>query len=340
MGNTARIALVVAVAGAAWVVAYTCGRTLSRAHALPVQDSSGAKAHDRWAELVRHDRAARPNAKPQPHASFPPLPDGPFGATIDELKRRAEAGDASAAFALADGYRDCAYYQPPKDDAELNSRVEEKTAGSLSVYDQVVDQVNERAAQNGVDPPKIPKVDTMEVYDEAMTAERAHRDRCRGVAAADARRWREWYGRAAALGDVEAQVGYWNFAFQSTSIDSLDEVRKEKADAADYLDRALAAGDARALGAIGQVFQSGYYDEPDPFMAHAYFFAASLAPNAPIETIPWTGTGLLRLTSGNDTATYYGRWLATTASTLDPAAIAESERLGAALYASCCGGAR
>jgi len=117
-------------------------------------------------------------------------------------------------------------------------------------------------------------------------------------------------------------------------------VRQVKADAADDLDRALAAGDPRALGAIAEVFRIGYYDEPDPFMAHAYYFAASLAPNAPIETIPWTGTGFLRLTSGNDTSTYYRRWLATTASSLDPAAVAESERIGATLYANCCGGAR
>jgi hypothetical protein len=340
MGNAARIAVFVAAAGAAWIVAYTCGRSMSPAYELPSQPAAGATARDRWAELVHHDRAARRNAKPEPHASFPALPDGPFGATIDALKRRAEVGDASAALALANGYRDCEYYQPPKDDAELNARAEEQTAGSLSAYDQIVDQVKERAAQNGVDPPKIPKVETMDVYDKTLKAEREHRDRCSGVPPADARQWRDWYGRAAALGDVKAQVGYWNFAFQHASVEPLDEVRREKADAATYLDRALAAGDPRALGAIGQVFLSGYYDDPDPFMAHAYFFAASLAPNAPIETVPWTGTGLLRLWSGSDTATYYGRSLAATAKDLDPAAVAESERIGAALYANCCGGVR
>lgn len=61
---------------------------------------------------------------------------------------------------------------------------------------------------------------------------------------------RDWYGRAAALGDVEAEVGYWNFAFQHASVEPLDAVRQVKADAADDLDRALAAGDPRALGAI------------------------------------------------------------------------------------------
>lgn len=337
MGNASRFALFVAAASAAWIVSYTCGR-FAAPSAAPAHAESGAKPQDSrepWAKLVhRGNHSAKPTAR----TPAQPPPEGPFGATIDELKRRAETGDASAALALAKGYRECEYYQPPKDDAELDQRVEESTASSLSLYDQIVDQVKERAAQNGVDPPKIPKVESMQVYHEHMKSETEQRDRCRGVQVADARQWRDWYGRAAALGDIEAEIGYWNFAFQRASVVPLDEVRDIKADAADYLDRALAAGDPRALGAIAEVFRGGYYDEPDPFMAHAYYYAASLAPSAPIETIPWTGTGLLRLTSGNDTASYYGRWLATTASALDPAARVEAERLGASLYASCCGG--
>jgi hypothetical protein len=157
---------------------------------------------------------------------------------------------------------------------------------------------------------------------------------------ADAEHWRGWFGQAAALGDEDAMLAYWHIAFVAESEASFAGLGEEKALAAAYLERAYESGDPRALAAIAEVYRAGYYADPDPFMAHAYFFAAAQSANAPILTLPWIQGGLELLGTGSDTATYYAIGLRQTGAMLDAAEIAGAERLGASLYAQCCGGKR
>jgi hypothetical protein len=343
MGNRTRIAGFVAAAIGAWAIAYWSGRSVAsatpRESTLPASAIPHASQHEAWDRIV-HRAVATPAKPPAKPALSTPLPDGPFGATIDELRRRALGGEASAALALATGYRACQFYQPPKDQADLEQRVEDSTVQHLNLLDQLVDQVKQQAAAQGIESPKIPHVDSMDVYHETMKTEVATSEKCSGVVHRDAEHWRGWWARAAALGDEDAALAYWHIAFEAESEASLDELAEEKSLAADYLERAYESGDPRSLAAIAEVYRAGYYGDPDPFMAHAYFFAASQSPNAPILTLPWIDGGLELLVTGNDTATYYAIGLKWTAATLDPAEIADAERMGAALFAQCCSGAR
>lgn len=342
MGNASRFVAFAAALIGIFTIAYYAGRSAASPAPSERPPAPARTAHDsqhaKWPAIAHRDVSAP--TKPPPKRASQPLPSGPFGAMIDELKRRAIAGDASAALALGKGYRDCEFYQPPKDQAELEQRVEDSTVQNLNLLDQVVDQVKRRAAEAGAPPPPIPHVDSMDVYHERMQTEVAEGEKCAGVVHADAEHWRGWYGQAAALGDEDAMLAYWEIAFSNEEIASLDELREEKSLAASYLERAYESGDPRALAAIASVYRAGYYAYPDPFMAHAYFFAASQAANAPIETLPWVGGGLARLGTGSDTSTYYTFGLRQTAAELDASEIAQAEQLGATLYAQCCGGTR
>jgi hypothetical protein len=296
---------------------------------------------DPWqAVVVAHGK--RPAVRRETAAlAMPELPPGPFGATIDELKRRADAGDARAAGALADGYRRCEYFQPPQDQADLEKRAEDRVVFQLDLADQLIGQVKDAAAKQGVELGEIPEVDSVSAYEQQLTAETDLAAACRGVDAIQAADWLSWYGRAAELGDTEAELGYWGSALSRVWLGLLDELPHRKAVAAAALQSSLSRGDWRALAAIGAITEGGYYVEPDPFFAHAYYFAALQGPNDDIAQLPWLdGGGLMRLFSGNDIHSYLAQRMRTTAAALTSAQVAEAERIGAVLYARCCTGRR
>jgi hypothetical protein len=342
-GTAIRLLVLAGAIIAAWTIAYRLGRPSAPAAHIGYIGKTPDRAvvHDAWKDLVRRGPAASPpvlaNVESRARA---PLPLGPFGANIDELKRRADGGDAAAALALAKGYQRCQFYQPANDRAALEKRVEDSTVNQLNLIDQLEDWAKQRAKQSGVDPGKFPKVEAKPVYDAQLQAETELGESCGGVDLAEARKWAGWFVRAAELGDAEARIDYWDVAFKAASTIPIGDVQRQKVAAVEYLDSELQRGDWRALAAIGTIFEVGYLTEPDPFFAHAYYFAAAQAPVADISALPWIGKGLTRLFTSNDTQTYLARSMALTAQQLDPQQIAESERIGAALYGQCCGGGR
>jgi hypothetical protein len=269
-----------------------------------------------------------------------PLPEGPFGASVAELKRRAADGDAAAALALAKGFRDCQFYVPPKDRADLRQRVEDHTAHSLDFGDQLVNFAKQHAKEAGIDPDTVKNVDTMTAYRAQLDAETELGAKCAGVDIAEARKWSDWYAQAAKLGYPEAELGYWRVVVDDAEIVPLETLREHKADAVAGLQQELARGDARALAAIAEILMAGWFVEPDPYAAHAYYFAASQMPNADMTSLPWFRGGFSLLFTGRDTQTYFALSLRRTAASLDEQQIAASEALGAEIYARCCGGAR
>ncbi|MEP7096994.1 MAG: hypothetical protein ABI748_04965 [Dokdonella sp.] len=296
-------------------------------------------ARDSWQAIVAHQALPPAPVRGDGLQLASSLPLGPFGATIDELKRRAEAGDPRAAKALAEGYRRCEFFTPPAGQQDLEKRAEDKTVNSLNFVDQIVDQVKESATRKGIKLPAMPKIDSLSVYQQQLKTEVDLAEACRGVERADASTWRTWYARAAELGEPDAELDYWQVALANASMASLDEIPRQKDIAASALQRSLSHGDPRALAAIGAVLEYGYFADPDPFLAHAYYFAASQAPNNDIASFPWASGGVfMRLATGSDTHTYLARRLRATALPLKPAQVLESEHIGAQLFASCCTG--
>jgi hypothetical protein len=341
--QTALRALIVAVlAGACWKVAYDRAREPAPGPQPPVQIAKkldNGFVQDAWQDIARSTASVAPKTA-QSHPIRASLPTGPFAANVAELKRRAGDGDAAAALALAKGFRDCQFYVPPKNQADLQQRVEDRTVSSLNFNDQLVDFAKQHAKAAGIDPNKVQNVDAMTAYHAELNAETETSAKCTGVDIAEARKWSDWYARAAALGDPEAELGYWHVVVHDAEVVSLETLKEHKAEAATDLQQALARGDARALAAIGEILMAGWYAEPDAYTAHAYYFAASQMPNADIASLPWFGGGLTLLFTGRDTQTYFSLSLRRTAATLDAQQIATSEALGAEIYARCCGGVR
>jgi hypothetical protein len=335
----AAAALFVVLATLAWSFGRNAGQWSTESRPATAQTqapTTRSDVRDSWQRIV--DRGAGSSRSTVSRARPGILPAGPFGANVDELKRRAGEGDAGAAKALAEGYRRCESYVPPRDHANLEKRVEDGTVAQLNLIDQLVDQANEKARQRG-EAKRIAEQASTPAYQAEMKAEQEMAEACDGVDTGDAKKWVDWYARAAELGDISAELGYWWVAFSQADIVPLDELQREKIAAANYVQDALSRGDWRALAAIGSILQVGYYGDPDPFLAHAYAFAASQAAVADITILPWMSGALrMRIAAGNDTQIYLQRMLQRTAMTLDPQQIAQSEQMGAALYASCCAG--
>jgi hypothetical protein len=326
--------------GLAWMLADERGRAVSarsdapsRVTAKNTATATPGAPDAAWIAIVRRSTATRP--APAQHAkSDSPLPQGPFGLNVAALTQRADAGDAAAARALSDGFQRCRFYQPPSHDDEIAHRAENDAVNALSLTDQITDQLKEK----GADTSAIPQPATMDVYRDALKHESALDADCRGVDHADAMRWLDWYARAAALGDRDARVGYITEILQHAELESYATLSQRKADAAVYLQQAFEDGDPRALDAIAYTFRNGLYGEPDPFLAYAYDYAASLAPDADTSTLPGAGSGLVRLAIGSSTQRYYTSKLRSSVTPLDPDRIAAAEALGRSLYAQCCGG--
>jgi hypothetical protein len=338
-GRAIRFGLLAAALMAAWMLADERGRAGHSRAPAPVRPTNAAAAKAEspdaaWTAIVRKN-APTPPASTTQVAGTSPLPGGPFGRNVDALKQRAAAGDVAAARALVDGFRRCRFYQPPSDGDSIARRAENDAVNGLSLGDQIVDQLKEK----GVDTAAIPQPATMDVYNDALKRETALDADCRDVDHGEAEHWLDWYARAAALGDRDARIGYVTEILHAAEVESYATLRQQKADAAVFLQQAFEDGDPRALDAIAFAFRNGLYGEPDPFLAYAYDYAASLAPDADSSTLPWA-TGLARLAVGSSTQRYYTSMLRVSVTPLDPDRIEDAKALGQALYAQCCGGSR
>lgn len=267
------------------------------------------------------------------------LPSGPFGHNIPELKRLADTGDADAAYALAKGYRACEFFVPPKDSTEVAQRAEDSTVMQLNVVDQIVDQATSAAKKQGKSIGKVPEIPALSVYQENLRASQEQIRQCADVDVNAAKDWMNWQRRAAELGNPEAELTFWLSVLQHADGLSLEDLIQDKQVAIAALQDAVSRGDPRALVAIGEVLEDGMFAEPDPYLAYAYFYAASQAPYANINTLPWVGQGFLQLlTAGRNTQQYVQRHLDRTGSSLSAAQQLAAQQLGLDLFRKCCQG--
>lgn len=338
MNRPVAVLVVLAAIGAAAVFGFRSPARLPDDR--PVAPDAAARSRPPPVPAVVASRFAPAKREFRTAASAPSgsLPDGPFGATTGELERMAGLGDAQAAARLAAGYRRCQFVEQHVDAAELEKRSIERTATGLEMTEHLASRITAQARKQGVDI-ELPKADPVKVYEADLASQKSEQVDCAGVDGGKAQAWFDWYERAAGLGDPDAEVGYWHEAFSNASIVDLDHIAQRREIATAALRHALGRGDARALAGVGELLALGYLDEPDPAAAYAYFYAASLAPAQPIETIPWIGNSFGRLFTGNDTGTWLSRELGELARNLDPGRIADAERAGAQLYAQCCAGA-
>lgn len=334
-GVVLRVIVMVAVLAAAWASGHWLGgrKTPTMAGSI-VSDRVEPARVDAWTSIA-HRGGARVRA-PAATASTPaPLPAGPFGGNVAALHRRAEAGDAAAAMALANGYRRCRSFTPSQNRHELEKRAEDKTVMQLGFYDQLV----RKAKEKGVDPAKIPDADAMQAYHGVLKAEVDLDAECRDVDARASQDWRTWLAKAAELGDVDARLEYWSEMASQATITPLDVLVRDKQAAARYLQDALAGGDWRALAAIASVLEQGLYAEPDLFDAHAYYYAAAQGPTGHLDELPWLrGHGFAIAGFGNDTRLWLDARLRSTAQVLSQDQIRDAEQQGIGLYQRCCAG--
>jgi hypothetical protein len=292
-------------------------------------------APNTWQKIAARSKAAH-NKRGEQAAE---LPTGLFGSNISALRKLADAGNADAAYALAKGYRDCEFFVPPKDDSEVAQRAEDSTVMQLNVFDQIVDQVKSAAEKQGKSIGKVPEVAVQPVYQGNLRAGQEQVRQCTGVDTAIARDWMEWQRRAAELGNLEAELTYWILMVQNADVRSVEDLVQDKQVASAALQDALSRGDPRALIAIGEVLQNGWFAEADPYLAYAYFYGASQAPYANINTLPWIGQSIFAvLANGNNTQTYLQQHLDRVSASLTPAQQLAAQQLGLSLFQQCCKG--
>ena len=267
------------------------------------------------------------------------LPSGAFGHNISELKRLADAGNGDAAYALAKGYRACEFYVPPKSNAEVAKRAEDSTVMQLSLVDQIVDQVKSAAAKQGKSIGKVPQIPVLPAYQDNLRASQEQVRQCTGVDTNVAKNWMDWQRRAAELRNPEAELTFWHSVLERADVSSLEDLVQDKQVAIAALRDAVARGDPRALMAIGEVLEDGLFAEPDPYLAYAYFYAASQAPYASINTLPWIGQGIFQLLAEpSNTQQYVQQRLNRTSSSLSAAQQLDAQQLGLELFRQCCQG--
>jgi hypothetical protein len=266
------------------------------------------------------------------------LPSGPFGSNVEGLKRLANY-DADAAYMLAKGFQGCQFFVAPKDELEAAAQAESSTVMQLGFMDQLVDQAKDLAGKNGQSLGTIPEVPVQSLYQENLSGVQQQARECAGVDTADARDWMNWQRRAAELGNADAELTFWQSLRQNADARSLEDLMQDKQVAQAALQDSLSHGDARALMAIGETLDMGMFSDPDPFSAYAYFFAASQAPYADIQTLPWIGQNIFQvLASGSTTQQYLQRNLDRTGSSLSPAQQQAAQQLGLSVYQRCCQG--
>jgi hypothetical protein len=334
------IALAIAAASA-----YLVARDLAQSR---VKDEAGARsvaearapadapeARDDIDPFVRAARRSAPSGVRSPTSDSLPLPLGPFGMNVAELERRANAGDARAAKALADGYEDCRGFRPPDDAAQVAEQAEEATARSLELFEQVRGQLNVTARDHGIEEIPEPSVDA--AYADVLAKRWNRIDRCAGVDPQAAEDWYAWYTRAVELGDADASLDYWREVLLHASLQRLERVPQERDLAVSAVGRVLARGDPRALIAIGEMLHAGFFAQPDAFHAYAYVSAATHASSGFLAR-PSNRPGLFGMHAGESTSDLLSRMLARYGAALDSRQRAEAARVGALLYARCCAG--
>ncbi len=247
--------------------------------------------------------------------------------------------NADAAYLLAKGYQHCQYFVAPKDAAEAAARAESSTEMQFGIMDAIVDQAKETAKKNGTSVGTIPEVPVQSVYDENLSSVQEQARECAGVDTNNAHDWMIWQRRAAELGNPDAELMFWQSLRDVADSYPVQELVQDKRIAKAALEDSLSHGDARALIAIGETFNVGLFSEPDPFLAYAYFFAASQAPYADIRTLPWIEDNFLQvLAAGINTQQYLQRNLDRIGPSLTPAQQESARELGLRLYRQCCQG--
>lgn len=348
------VSLVVAVLFAVWV-GYELGANRTAPltapparKSVPRSINDGAKEGTRedWQRIVASlsTRSVPVKRSPQTEAieaqRKAALPPEPFGAHVAELEALADAGNADAAQALADGLEYCRFFVPASDEAGLAKQAEDRTVFQLGIADQLIDRARKAAEQQRkrVD---IPEVPSLPVYQSNLAALKEQAQRCAGVDARTAQdRLPQWRQRAAELGNRTAELSYWKRVLERADVDSYSDLMQAKQTAALALQRAYASGDARALAAIGVTYAEGLFADPDPYRAYAYFYAASQMPDADIQTLPWMGKGLFGEAMGRRTHEYFSWQFAQLGAALSDEQRQSAQVWGRDLYAQCCGAKR
>ena len=341
--------LTIFAAAAVLIAAYELGRnsrpvhTPERTNAASSPSSSAARSTDSpntWQKITARTKPLRnaPSGNTQRNEQKTQLPTGPFGSNIADLTRLADGGNADAAYALAKGYRNCQFFVPPKNDAETAQHAEDSTVLQLNVLDQIVDQAKNAAEKQGTKIGNVPEVPVQPVYQDNLRAGQEQVRQCTGVDKNAAGNWMAWQKRATELGNPEAELTYWKRILQSADVLSLEDLVQDKQIASAALQGAVSRGDSRALMAIGEVLENGAFAEPDPYLAYAYFYAASQAPYANTHTLPWIENIFELLHSGSNTQQYLQRHLDRTGSTLSPAQVLAAQQFGMDLFQRCCQG--
>ena len=201
--------------------------------------------------------------------NFGPLPVGDFRTTRALLESRAMAGDAAAAFRLAEVIGRCQKYQSVSD-----STFATILAGLVGLFDGGMRMGDER----------ISGTEAIGLFSDAKAEADALCEGTDGMkvamSPADAHRWNH---HAATLGHTRAMAAYADHAFlefpkAADLMDHAAEVARRRETARLMLDRALRAGEPEALKALAIAHGKDGWMRRDPVLALAYWEAYRLTP--------------------------------------------------------------
>lgn len=329
-GRQGRFALALAVAAAG---AWYAGERVGRDTVPGTADSAAAEVIER-----RWHGAAGPTASlPPPESVRVELPAGTFGEQFEALRRLAEAGSGEAARLLYDGLEKCRGVPAAGDQNALLDTAARHADVQLQLVDQVVQKAKDAAAARG-GALVMPEVPTGAVFEEALHQLRERAVECEGAPRFDIDASMALLERAAILGDADAQLRYANESLRSTggSISVAAEAARRKPLVRDMLAHSLKHGDWRALAVLGDMLSIGYFTDPDPAAAYAYFYAARQAPDASGSRLPWASGPTLMFFG--DAAAELDADMARLAARLTPEEITLAQGAGLALYTRCCMG--
>ena len=283
--------------------------------AVPARDGAPtepAGAADRDASTRREGLAATTAAAPVAGAVPLPLPpqDTPLASVLDDLERRARAGEARAACRLASELSRCTMLQRRR---EFRAMVDPSGGGPAR---------GSRLEEWRID--ATARLELQIERDEAV---------CAGIDRQQSRQSIQWLHRAASAGHVPSMAsfatGAW-MVFEPGFVHQPELVAAYARDAASMATRAVEAGDTRLLlplglayaGRSGMAAPLGELVEPDPAKARALLALAAETPAA---------DGGRR---GQRRANVGERVLAELDATLDPAQRAAAEAEAARLRAA------
>ncbi|WP_440223447.1 hypothetical protein ACQQ2N_20555 [Dokdonella sp. MW10] len=282
---------------------------------------------DAWLESTASAPKATIDAAPPT-----PLPKGSFGRTADLLRERARAGDAAAARALYEGLQRCATYTPLLEGETVEERAEIVTAQGIDTVRSNVETLRESLRKRGEDASRVRDPTIASLYEVNLDRQRARSAECEGAGMIGHDDAFEAHGLASDLDDPDMRVSYWLQAFDRRA--PLAGMRSQRERGLAGLRRALAAGDWRALAAIGEIHETGWLALPSPELAYAYTYAASLgARGAGLSPLPWHGRG------GDAADVILRERLDHLGASLGPAAREAARAYGETRHAACCAGA-